>query len=55
MYMPLYGMEVASNKIMVCRLRKCTLFLEVGLGFLGAGGGINSLEASSVAVVSFCI
>jgi hypothetical protein len=49
MYTPLYGMEVASNKIMVCGLRKCTLFLEVGLGFLGAGA------ASSVAVVSFCI
>jgi hypothetical protein len=43
-------MEVASNKIIVCGLRKCTLFLEVGLGFLGAGG-INSLAASSVAAV----
>jgi hypothetical protein len=48
-------MEVASKKIMVCGLRKCTLFLAVGLGFLGTGGGINSLAATSVAAVSVCI
>jgi hypothetical protein len=34
---------------MVCGLRKYTLFLEVGLGFLSTGGGIISLAASSVA------
>jgi hypothetical protein len=40
---------------MVCGLRKYTLFLEVGFGFLGDGGGINSLAASSVVAVSVCI
>jgi hypothetical protein len=53
--MPLLWNEVASNKIMVCRLRKCTLFLEVGLSFLGTRGDINSLAASSIAAVLVCI
>jgi hypothetical protein len=36
---------------MVCGLKKYTLFLKVGLGFLGARGGINSLATSSIEAV----